>query len=80
LISDTRIPAETEVVIKPRDMTVAEVIHQHSSTADITFLGLMLPEPGKEAESVDRLVELAGGLNTTIFVRNASEFSGELLG
>jgi hypothetical protein len=32
------------------------------------------------AESAERLVELASGLNTTIFVRNASEFSGELLG
>jgi amino acid transporter len=80
LISETRIPAETEIVTKPADMTVAEVIHQHSRTADITFLGLMIPEPGEESESVERLVELASGLNTTIFVRNASEFSGELLG
>lgn len=80
LIRDTRIPAETEIVIKPPEMTVAEVIHKHSSKADITFLGLMIPEPGQESESVDRLVELAGGLNTTIYVRNASEFSGELLG
>ncbi len=80
LISETRIVAETEVVIKPKDMTVAEVIHQHSSTADVTFLGLMIPEPGEESASVDRLVELASGLNTAIFVRNASEFSGQLLG
>jgi amino acid transporter len=80
LISETRIPAETEIVIKPKDMTVAEVIHKHSSTADITFLGMMIPEPGGESESVDRLVELTSGLNTTVFVRNASEFSGELLG
>jgi hypothetical protein len=80
LIRETRIPAETEVVLKPKDLTVAEVIHQHSAGADITFLGLMLPEPGRVAESAERLVELASGLNTTIFVRNASEFSGELLG
>jgi potassium/chloride transporter 4/5/6 len=80
LITEARIPAETEVVVKPADQTVAEVIHKHSRQADVTFLGLMIPEPGAEAESVDRLIELASGLNTTIFVRNASEFSGELLG
>ena len=27
-------------------MTVAEVIHEHSAAADVTFLGLMIPEPG----------------------------------
>ena len=59
---------------------MADVIHGRSSTADVTFLGLMIPEPGAEAENVDRLIELAGGLNTVIFVRNASEFSGELVG
>jgi hypothetical protein len=80
LITEARIPAETEVVVKPADQTVAEVTHKHSRQADVTFLGLMIPEPGAEAESVDRLIELASGLNTTIFVRNASEFSGELLG
>jgi amino acid transporter len=80
LIADTRIPAEIEVVVKSDDQTVAEMIHQHSRDADVTFLGLMVPQPGEESEGVDRLIELAGGLNTTIFVRNASEFSGELLG
>ena len=43
-------------------------------------MGLMIPEPGGESESADRLVDMARGLKTTIFVRNASEFSGELLG
>ncbi len=80
LLAETRIAAEAKVVVKPADRTVAQVIHEHSSRADITFLGLMIPEPGTEAENVDRLIELARGLNTTIFVRNASEFSGELLG
>ena len=80
LLAETRIAAEARIVVRPADRTVAQVIHEHSSRADITFLGLMIPAPGTEAENVDRLIELAGGLNTTIFVRNASEFSGELLG
>lgn len=80
LIAETRIPAEIEIVVQSEDQTVAETIHEHGRDADITFLGLMVPHPGEEPESVDRLIELADGLNTTIFVRNASEFSGELLG
>jgi hypothetical protein len=39
----------------------------------------MIPEEGEVAESAERLVELAHGLKTTIFVRNASEFAGELI-
>jgi amino acid transporter len=79
LVRETRIQAETEVIVKPEDATVAEVIHRHSGRADVTFLGLMVPEQGREEESADRLAELAGGLNTVIFVRNASEFAGELV-
>ena len=40
----------------------------------------MEPEEGTEAENAERLIEMAEGLSTTIFVRNASEFAGELLG
>ena len=67
-------------MVKPADQTVAEIIHQHSRSADVTFLGLMAPEPGAESGDAEQLTELANGLNTVIFVRNASEFSGELLG
>ena len=76
---EVRIHAETDVIIKPDDKTIAEVMHEHSRNADVVFLGLMEPEPGQEAEYAARLDALAEGFNTTIFVRNASEFAGRLI-
>ncbi|MFQ5638311.1 MAG: amino acid permease [bacterium] len=79
LIPETRIQAETEIIVKPRNQTIAQVIHNHSRNADLVFLGLMDPEPGKESQYTERLIELAQGLNTTVFVRNAGEFAGQLI-
>jgi amino acid transporter len=79
LMPQTRINAETEVIVRPRDKSVTEVMHEHSQSASIVFLGLIEPKSGKETEYAKRLVELADGFNTTIFVRNAGEFAGSLV-
>jgi len=79
LVPATRIKAMNEVIIKPRDMTVVEVMHSYSSNSDVVFLGLMEPEPGAESEYAKRLIELSKGFNTTIFVHNAGEFAGHLI-
>ena len=79
LIPEARIQAETEIIVKPPGGSVAEVIHRHSHDADVVFLGLMDPKPGDEAEYAGRLIELTAGLRTTIFVRNAGEFAGNLI-
>lgn len=76
---ETRIRAHTEVIVKPPASTVSDVIHEYSRDADIVFLGLMIPQPGSEAEYAERLVELTQGLGTTIFVRNAGQFAGHLV-
>jgi amino acid transporter len=78
-IPDARIQAETEIVVRQPGEKVADIIHRLSSSADVVFLGLMEPSPGTEAEYAERLVELAEGLRTTIFVRNAGEFAGNLI-
>jgi hypothetical protein len=79
LLAETRIRAETEVIVKSPERTVNEVIQATSRRADVVFFGLMEPAEGEEAENAARLVELAKGLKTTIFVRNAGEFAGELV-
>ncbi|RKZ12474.1 hypothetical protein DRQ50_11890, partial [bacterium] len=79
LITETRIKAESEVITKPQDQTVVEVIHATSRRADIVFFGLMEAAEGKEAEAAARLQGLAEGLKTTIFVRSAGEFAGRLI-
>lgn len=79
LAPQTRIQVETEVIVRPHDKSVTEVMHEHSQNASIVFLGLMEPTTGQETEYARRLVELADGFNTTIFVRNAGEFAGSLV-
>lgn len=79
LIGTTRIEAETQIIVKPAEQTIAEVVHANSCTSDVVFLGLREPPAGAEAEYAQRLITLAEGLNTTIFVRNAGEFAGSLI-
>ena len=74
-----RINAETEVIVRPKEKSVQKVMHEQSQNASIVFLGLMEPKAGKETEHAKRLIELASGFNTTIFVRNAGEFAGSLI-
>lgn len=78
-ISSVRIKAIGEVIVRDPEMSIAETIRKHSREADITFMGLMLPECGHEYEYSKKLIELSEGLQSVVFVRNASEFSGKLL-
>ncbi len=79
LIPETRIDAETEIILRPPDTTVAALVHQRSRDAAVVFLGLSEVSPGEEGEYARRLTELARGLPTTIFVRNAGQFAGNLI-
>ena len=79
LIPETRITAGTDVILKPPELSIADVVHHHSRGADVVFLGLREPEPGDEAAYAEQLRNLTAGLNTTIFVRNAGRFAGSLI-
>ncbi|MFH1278230.1 MAG: hypothetical protein ABIK65_07620, partial [Candidatus Eisenbacteria bacterium] len=80
LIPEIRIQAEARVILKPKEMSVTELIHQESREAEVVVLGLATPEEGKEEEYAVRLEKLAGELPTVFFVRNASLFMGGLVG
>lgn len=79
LIPETRIHAETEILIRPPGKDLAELLHEKSGDAEVVFLGLKDPEPGTEADYAARLIELSEGLRATIFVRNSGEFAGSLV-
>jgi len=80
LLAEHRIEADTEVLFEPdADRDVAEILHEHSAMADVVFLGLMMPSFGDEVRYAERLEKLAEGFKTTIFVRNAGRFAGDLL-
>jgi len=79
LLPETRIGAESEVIVKPPDRSITEVLHRTSANADVVFMGLQEPEVDGEGAYADRIIELASGLNTCIFVRSAGEFAGHLV-
>ena len=79
LLPELRINARTDVLMKPDDMTVREVIFAQSQTADVVFLGLPVPEVGEETEAAQRMANMAEGLSTVFFVNNSSPFGGELV-
>ena len=79
LTPNTRIKADTEVILKPPGLSVIEVMHERSRDADIVFMGLKEPAPGEEADYAAKLIELADGFHTVVFVRNGGAFAGYLI-
>jgi hypothetical protein len=80
LIPAIRISADATVMIRPKDRTIREIIHAESREADIAFLGLDPPDRDEELEGyAQRMAELADGLRTVFFVKNASLFVGQLV-
>ena len=79
MINEVRIQAEAKIIIKPKDKSVTEIIHDQSRNADLVFMGLDIPRVGEEEKYVTRLEELSDGLKTTVFVSNSEEFAGEMI-
>jgi len=79
LLPEIRIEADVEVVLKPKDETVTEVIHRTSADAAAVFLGLEVPAVGDEEAYAERIDRLAGDLPVVFFVKNSSLFVGDLL-
>ncbi len=80
LTEAARIDATINVILKPEDATVQQVIHEGSAHADVVLLGLRGNEPGEEQAYAQRMTAMLEGLPTVLFVRNAGEFRGQLLG
>lgn len=79
LMHHVRIEADTEIIIRSTDQFIYDIIRSSSASADIVFIGLMIPQRGEETAYAERLIELSEGLKSVIFVRNASKFSGSLV-
>lgn len=79
LLPEIRINAAIDVMVKPGDVSVNELILTESANADVVFMGLAAPDPGEELNYARRLAELAEGLPTCLFVHNGSLFVGGLI-
>jgi len=74
-----RIDATRDVIVKPPDESVVEVMQATSRDADVVFLGLMARDDSEETACAERLGGLLEHLPTTVLVRNADPFVGKLL-
>lgn len=79
LTEATRIDTETEIMVRPPETSIEDIVTVNSIGADIILMGLMIPEAGVEERYADWLIELSEVLGSVIFVRNASRFSGRLV-
>jgi amino acid transporter len=79
LIGSVRIEAEAEVILRPPDTSIEDIITVSSIGADLVFMGLMIPDKEEMAGYADWLAEFSENLGSVIFVRNASRFSGSLV-
>jgi len=79
LASESRIAADIRIIVKDKDQSYVDIIHQTSKDADVVFMGLNTPEKGEEDQYALKLQELAGTLNAVFFIKNASVFKGTLL-
>lgn len=79
LIPEIRIQADIRVLIREKDKSIVQMIHEQSKGAEVVIFGLATPQEGKETDYVDRLEELAGDFPVVFFVKNSSLFIGELL-
>ena len=68
------------IIVKPKESSVREVIHGESAGDNIVFLGLATPEEGKEGAYTIRMAEMAEGLPTVFFLKNATFFTGKPVG
>jgi amino acid transporter len=80
MMDEVRIEAEADVLVKPEDQSLRQVMHAASRDADLVFLGLKIPAPGEEPAYVEQLNALAAGFSLALFVRNAEPFAGKMLG
>ena len=79
LIDESRISAESNVILNNNNENVIELMHKSSKDADLVFIGLGLPELNKEIEFAENLDKLVTGFNSAILVRNAESTEGELI-
>jgi hypothetical protein len=79
LIEESRMSAETAVIVNENMENVNDLMHRSSSDADLVFLGMALPDKRNDIEFLTKLDKLVTGFKSTILVRNAESTQGELI-
>ena len=77
--SEARITAHTDVIVRDPGRSVPELMREASHDASVVFLGLRTPGEGEADEVAVQMQAMADQFQTTIFVRNAGPFAGQLI-
>lgn len=79
MMVETRIPAESDVLVKEKNESYIDIMHEASKDADLVFMGLALPNAGDEKDFAERLEHVVSKLKATILVKCAESFAGQLI-
>jgi len=79
MLQDIRIKAEYDVFLKPKEQSIPELVKARSTSAEAVFLGLAVPDPGKELDYAKRIENLVGEIPVAFLVKNSCLFVGKLL-
>ena len=80
MLPEVRIHARMELIVKPQNETVNQVIRRQSVGARLVFLGLRSVSEQDEKAYADALGRSVEGLTDVLLVRNAGPFRGTLVG
>lgn len=79
MIPEVRIDCQRHVLLEEGNTRIIDIIHRESQSAEVVFLGLAIPDSGRELEYANWLHEMIDGLGTVVLVKNSSMFTGDLI-
>ena len=79
LVAEVRIRADIEVIKSQPEREVLDQMEDLSRDANLVFLGMNLPGPGKNANYAVTLFDMGKRFRNVVFVRNSGKFAGSLI-
>jgi len=79
MVHKVRIKALTRVLMPEKNQNIQQLITRESNLAEVVFMGLAEPKPGKELIHARKITKMVKNLPTVILVKNSSYFAGKLV-
>lgn len=80
LLESMRMKADVAIVSKAKNQNVHDIIKEHSTKSDLTFMGLAPVVPGQEKHFIENADHLYRDLGTIVLVKASSFFSQLAIG
>lgn len=79
MLTDTRIEAKVDIIIRPPEETPQTLIRRQSAAAAMVFFGMAIVPEEQEAAAAVQMETMLEGMPTALVVRNAGPFRGRLV-